>query len=465
MINSYDIVDRSYKGEKITDEKQWDLRVWRKGVELAEKYNIKYDPNYSIMCDDDMADRCFEAAIELLCEVGVFNVGTQRVVLFEKEEILKGLGQLRNDLILGAARDRFILSHRNIDDHDDVKMMAGHLSCTDEVAPKLFQAMAEVQSLDIIEGFNFFGYQAGRMMEGFVHETLGTKAIVTTLRKAIARAGRPGMHILYYPVSPNPTAMISALDPENGIRKTDAIEITPVPELKIENTLLSVAIATAEYGAFCNSDITSILYGFGGGPSENAIIGTAQALQSFITYRIDYNNLAQALPIDVEGWSLPAAQWSRSINSVAISRNIKAPCFVYVAPGPEPDNENRWWELAAQTMMAVSSGSHVDVIRPIRPYRPNLLTPLEIEYCSEIANAMVKNKMSREKTNEILMNGLVPKYGPIYDTKTKERYPLLKGKPFEELYNLDTLKPNQEHVDNYRYAKDELAKLGVEFDY
>ena len=174
MINSYDIVDRSYKGEKITDEKQWDLRVWRKGVELAEKYNIKYDPNYSIMCDDDMADRCFEAAIELLCEVGVFNTGTQRVVLFEKEEILKGLGQLRNDLILGAARDRFILSHRNIDDHDDVKMMAGHLSCTDEVAPKLFQAMAEVQSLDIIEGFNFFGYQAGRMMEGFVHETLGT---------------------------------------------------------------------------------------------------------------------------------------------------------------------------------------------------------------------------------------------------------------------------------------------------
>ncbi len=465
MINLFDILDRSQKGEKITDEKKWDIRVWKKGVALANKYNIKYDPKYAIMCDDGMADRCFEAAVELLSEVGVFNIGTNRVVDFEKEEILKGLGQLRNDLILGKNRDRFILSHRNIDAHDDVKVMAGHLACTDDIGPKLYQAMAEVQSLDIIEGFNFFGVHAGRTMEGFVHETFGTKAQVATIRKAITRAGRPGMHILYYPVSPNPTAMISALDPENGIRKTDAIEITPIPELKIENSLLAVAVATSEYGAFCNSDVTSILYGFGGGPDENAVIGTAQAIQSFLTYRIDYNNLAQALPIDVEGWSLPAALWSRSINSVALARNIKAPCFVYVAPGPEPDNENRWRELAAQTMMAVASGSHIDIIRPIRPYRPNLLTPLEIEFCSEIANTMAKNKMTREKTNEIIMDGLFPKYGPIYDTPTKRRYPLLKGKPFEELYNVDTLKPNQKHVDNYHAAKEELAKLGIEFEY
>lgn len=465
MINLFDILDRSYSGEKIRDEKQWDIRVWKRAVALTKEFEVTYDPNYSIMCDDGMADRCFAAAVQLLCDVGIFNIGTQRVINFEKEEILKAMGQLRNNLILGEGRDQFILSHREVDSQDEVKMMSGHLACTDEVAPKLYQAMAEVQSLDIIEGFNFYGYHTGRTMEGVVHELIGTRREVSGIRSAIARAGRPGLHILYYPVSPNPAVMISALDPDKGIRKTDAIEIAPIPELKIENNLLGVTVATTEYGAFCNSDVTSILYGFGGAPAENSIIGTAQTIQSFITYRIDYNNIAVALPIDVEGWSLPGSQWSRSICSVALARNIKAPLFMYVAPGPEPNNENRWRELAAQTMMGVASGSHIDVIRPIRPFRPNLLTPLEIEFCSEVANAMVRSKMSREKTNEILMKGLFPKYGPIYNIPTKSRYPALKGNPFEELYDLNTLKPHQDYVDNYHAAKEELHKLGVEFQY
>ena len=69
MINLFDILDRSYSGEKIEDEKQWDLRVWKKAVELSKKYNIKYDPKYIVACDDAMADRCFEAAIALLADV------------------------------------------------------------------------------------------------------------------------------------------------------------------------------------------------------------------------------------------------------------------------------------------------------------------------------------------------------------------------------------------------------------
>jgi methylamine--corrinoid protein Co-methyltransferase len=465
MINLFDILDRSHTGERITDEKQFDLRVWKKASALARDYGVKYDPNYAIMIDDKMADACFEAAVELLSEVGVFNIGTQRVVKFEKEEILKGLSQMKDELILGEGRDRFRLKHRNVDMHEPVKVMGGHLPCTDDVALKLYQAMAEVQSLDIIEGFNFFGRYGGRQMAGVAHEALAAKYEVSSIRKAITRAGRPGMHILFYPTSPNPAAMIACLAPADGIRPTDAVAISPNPELKIESNLLAVAAVATEYGAFINSDCTSILYAFGGGPEENAIIGTAQEIQVHLTYRCDYNNLANGIPIDAEAFSLPAVLWSRSLNAVAYARNIKIPCVVYASPGPEPNNPNRWWELAAQTMMAVSSGGHIDIIRPIRPFRPNLLTPLEIEFCSEIANSMVKNKVSREKTNDIIMKGLVPKYRAVYDTPTKDRYPLLKGNTFEELYNLDTLKPIKEYVESYHAAKKELTKLGIEFDW
>ncbi len=465
MINLFDILDRSHTGEKIKEEKQWDLRVWKKAVQLARDYGIKYDPKYAVAMNDKMADACFEAAVMLLSEVGVFNVGTQRVVKFDQEEIRKALGQCKDELILGEGRDRFRLGRRNVDAYTPVRVMAGHMPCTDEVGPRLYQAMAEVQSLDIVEGFNFYGKYAGRQMEGMVHETLAARYQVSSIRKAIARAGRPGMHILFYPTSPHPGAMISALDPAHGIRPTDAREISPLSELKIESNLLAVAVATTEYGAFVNSDCGSILGGFGGGPEENVVIGTAHYIQVHLTYRCDYCSLANGLPVDIEGSSLPQALWTRSMSAAAYARNIRTPCFNYVTSGPEPNNENRWRELASQTMISVASGAHIDVIRTGRPYRPNLLSPLEIEFCSEIANSMVKNKISREKINEIIMNGLVPKYKPIYDTPTKDRYPLLKGNPFEELYDLNTLKPTKEHVDNYHAAKKELTKLGIEFEW
>jgi len=464
MINLFDILDRSYSGEKITDEKKWDLRIWSRAVKLVEEFNIKYDPMVAI-ADVEMADRCFEAAMMLLSEHGVFNIGTKRVVKFDREEIEKAIGQGRDNIILGENRDRFTLSHRNVDSFNEVKTMAGHFSCTDEVGPKLYQAMAEVQSLDMIEGFNFYGEHGGRQMQGMVHETLGTKYSVSSIRKAIARAGRPGMHILYYPVSPDPAVNIAALDPDNGIRKTDAIEITPIPELKIESNLLAVTIATTEYGAFVNSDTSTIMYGFGGGPTESAIIGTAMSIAVYLTYRVDYNSIASSLPVDAEKFSLTECLWPRSMNLISMARNIKSPLFCFVAPGPEPESEHTWMELAAQTIMAVASAAHIDVIRPIRPYRPNLLTPLQIEFCSEIANAMVKSQMSREEANKIIINDLVPRYSPTYDVPTKDRYRLLKGKAFEELYDLNTLKPNKEHIDSYYAAKKELTKLGIEFEW
>jgi len=137
MINLFEILDRSHAGEKIKEEKQWDLRVWKKAVELKRDYHITYDPKYAIVTDDRMADACFEAAVMLLSEVGVLNVGTQRVVRFDEEEIRKGLGQRKDELIVGEGRDRLRLERRSVDACTPVRVMAGHFACTDDVGPKL----------------------------------------------------------------------------------------------------------------------------------------------------------------------------------------------------------------------------------------------------------------------------------------------------------------------------------------
>jgi hypothetical protein len=53
----------------------------------------------------------------------------------------------------------------------------------------------------------------------------------------------------------------------------------------------------------------------------------------------------------------------------------------------------------------------------------------------------------------------------LVDIPTKDRYPFLKGNKFEELYDLNTLKPIKGHIDQYHAAKKELTKLGIEFEW
>ena len=40
---------------------------------------------------------------------------------------------------------------------------------------------------------------------------------------------------------------------------------------------------------------------------------------------------------------------------------------------------------------------------------------------------------------------------------------MLKGKTFEELYDLNTLKPKKDYLESYRNASRELKKMGVKF--
>jgi methylamine--corrinoid protein Co-methyltransferase len=97
--------------------------------------------------------------------------------------------------------------------------------------------------------------------------------------------------------------------------------------------------------------------------------------------------------------------------------------------------------------------------------RPNLLTPLEIELCSEVAKGTVKNKITREEANRILVESWGPILKPVYDASPRERSAMLKGKTFEELYDLNTLKPKKDYLESYRNARRELKKMGVKFEW
>jgi len=89
MITINDYLERSNSGP-IMEEKDFDLKVAKTLRRLYDEYKdrIKYDLN-EIIPDDETADALFEAGVKFLCEVGMYNKDSGRVINFACDEVMK----------------------------------------------------------------------------------------------------------------------------------------------------------------------------------------------------------------------------------------------------------------------------------------------------------------------------------------------------------------------------------------
>ena len=61
---------------------------------IVKDFSIDYKPENPVPADDDLADRLFEAAIEFVVRTGVYCDDTNRIIQFERDEIIKALENL-----------------------------------------------------------------------------------------------------------------------------------------------------------------------------------------------------------------------------------------------------------------------------------------------------------------------------------------------------------------------------------
>jgi hypothetical protein len=80
------IVDRSENGSYIK-ESAYDMALARKTAELVRKHGIHFDRQVVVPADDDLADRLYEAGLELFLEMGVYNQSTERRIQFTRPEV------------------------------------------------------------------------------------------------------------------------------------------------------------------------------------------------------------------------------------------------------------------------------------------------------------------------------------------------------------------------------------------
>ncbi|MBM3132102.1 MAG: monomethylamine:corrinoid methyltransferase, partial [Chloroflexi bacterium] len=236
MIPIIDFQRRALTGPVMKPD-EFDLEFAMKVRELVQEHGIKFNPE-ELVVDDVTADAVFEAGVKLLAEVGVYHVGTQRVLKFTEEEI-RGIARERRENpgkhTFGEGKDRITVAYRTGADKRPPTLYSGPWGVAKEewfaAYVQSFVQEPTVEALGICAGVDKIGdlkIKAGTLSE--IHAGLWEQA---QIKEVLRRAGRPGMHLgLLATVSTPAGVMAMIVEGVRGPQNTH-IGIHIMPEQKI----------------------------------------------------------------------------------------------------------------------------------------------------------------------------------------------------------------------------------------
>ncbi len=223
-------------------ESEFDLKVIKRIKELVKEKGIKYDPSVLCPADDDMADRVWEAGLQLFIEFGAYCQTTERCIRFTHDEVLDILSEVRNEITLGVGKDAVVMRHRGVEDAANRAIMHSGptgLPCTERWHPLILQSCAQEPLVDCLGAGSVSTYFGEKIIPGTPLEILGARRDASVAREAVRMAGRPGMHINDVAVPLTCAGKMAACDPQAGLRPSDGILVSQMVELKTDFDQLS----------------------------------------------------------------------------------------------------------------------------------------------------------------------------------------------------------------------------------
>ncbi len=456
MITLLEVAERARSGPRV-DDKDWNLGLYKKMEELTSRYELRKPKGQGFYnTDSNLADRAFEAAVAFLSEAGAYCISSSRVIKFSEEEVLDAAREAPSEVVVGEGRDARTIRKRGIEDKRPTNVIGGlHSPYSEDLAWIVPKNYAQIPRSDIIEGFNTT-MTDGREIYGLPLEAYAGKREIGWMREGVRKAGRPGMAICYYPISTRASTLIAPIDPEGGLRKTDGILLSILPDVKVEYDLLTAAIVYQDYGAFTeNGGGGSNVGGFCGGPGGAIIESIAKCLAAWMIYRDILHNVGVGyLRIGATTTSAPAA-WETSVVHEALVRNSNLILFGGLGTGGiGPGNELCLWEKGMGAFAGTITGSNLYIPREFTPRLDEGQTPLEVEWMVEVSDATLRAGIGREE-GERVMGRMVEKLSGK---------PVPKSRSIRECYDLIRHKPSKDYEEVYRTVKREFGELGLKFE-
>jgi len=446
------VLDKSEQGP-IVEEKVWDKQyIGAKVKQLITKYDITWDEKTLVPSDDALADRLYQAGLELALESGVYCINTKRQMIWEPEEIQNIFDDAPAELLVGEGADSVSIKHRLPEEAARVTIIGGAYGTLieEELYAPMVEAYAKEPLLDIIEPPSIPTARGRTIRIQSPWEAIAAKREAELALEAVKRAGRPGVCVGAAATSGSEIIELAATS-YGAFRQSDWHHASFVSENKVSYADLTRAVHFAQTGSIAHTFCDPIYGGYLGGKFGVAIGCVAGPLLLRGTFLGDTVNAGPShahLSCDTHPDMLAA----QALSFQALSRNTHLLHSVHIRPASGPGVKAMLYEVAAMAIMGVTSG--VDYIKSVQSATGRNMghtSPLEARFCAQVAHTV--EGMTRDEGNTLVQK-LVARYSDGIPTADI-------GNHFRETYNLDTLEPTPEWLGTYQDVISELTDLGL----
>jgi methylamine--corrinoid protein Co-methyltransferase len=451
-------LDRAYRGPLCSQE-NWDFDVIpTKAAECLAAHGIARtcDRENPVNTDDGLADRFFEAGVDLAIQMGMYCVDTERIIRFSEEEIADVIAAQPAEVRLGTGQDQVIRRRRQPEDGQR-PMITGIIGTpvSEAIYVDVTAAIAAIPEVDSISGCTLTTVHGRPVIGGTPYETAAGYLEASLKMQATQRAGRPGMPLTATETSPTAYGVLGSMGVPGGFDpQRDVVAIFGIAELKTSFDQFHGALRAAHCGANLRGGQPAMIGGYGGGPEAAVVLNIALTILQRAVLGIMYGG-GNAVDVRYQGNCGRGGIWAQSTLNQALSRNSNflAEAVAFQVAGP--NTEMLLWESAVGNLAGAVSGASGTMV----PYssggtKVDYLTPLETRFCAEVMIAGAG--MTRRDVNDIV-KALIPRY-------RDDLFHPPVGESIRQCYDLATMRPKDDWLRIYEQAKEELAGMGVPFE-
>ncbi len=456
MIRFWDILERAEKG-KIVPVKEWDRGIGKAAAQVVSDYDLKYEPSDPVPADDALADRMFEAGVELFEKTGIYCMDTGKVLEFTKDEIMEALDAAPDRVIYGSGNDIVETPHREVEDPRDpiVNFSAVGTPVTEELFVPICQSYAQEPMADTFSGPLITTYRGMAVASGSPVELEAGIWNVIKLREAARWAGRPKIPIHnFMSIAERTDATIAAARPELGVLPGDGLFVAAVAELKVDYERLKKVAFLIHSPYVIGGLYGPLMGGYGGGPAATAALLVAHHILGILAFRAPRHN---AFPVHIHHVCNTSRDmlWLVSLAGQALARNTHLVTFANAFIAAGPCTETAIWELAAHSVTSTVSGWHLNPCAVARNRQPLHCSGMEPRIHAEVGHVTARKGITRKEAGKIV-KALLDRY-----EKQIPNAPI--GKSFNECYDPVSVRPKDEYIRLWEDCKETLRELGLDF--
>jgi methylamine---corrinoid protein Co-methyltransferase len=445
-------LDRAENGP-VVDEKVFDDQQIRQTVRaVIQEFDIKLPMQSLVPQDDALADRMFEAGLELAARSGLLCMDTQRQMIWTRAELLEILADSPEEITMGSNDNAVRIRRRRPEEDRHVVVTGGPYGipvAEDQYAAIVLSYLQE-PSLELFEGPMLETVYGRPVRDGAPMEAVWCWREKELALAALEKVGKPGMSIGAAVGSASLVGELSSTT-YGGFRKTDRHHLTLASELKVAYSELTKATHFQQTGTSSLGYYNPIFGGYGGGADGMGVLIVAGMIMMEACFGATFLDAAPG-HAHLSCNSVAPMLTGQAVAFQALSRNTNLLVSSFIRPTAGPCVPHIFDEIAAVVLATVPSGiAHIEGVHTATGRFPAHCSGLEARFMAEVAHAC--EGLSRAEADR-MARVLNESYKDVHKT-------IEKGKSFVECYDLESLQPTAEWGGMYAAALDRMHALGL----